>query len=204
MPEIPPASRRPLSHDPVPPDPTRPAEPRMPHGDRPDPCGDGPPEGWHGVFLTALRETGNVSAAARRAGTSRSVCYARRRRDTAFAAVWEDALEEAADRLEMEAFRRGVDGSVACAGLDGVQSGADAACRIQEASRGGTGRRLGPGGGGGARQPLGIADRPPRRRGGGASAYTVGRGPVSSCCARRRSGRRRQARPPAARCAPRP
>ena len=74
------------------------------------PHGDGPPEGWRGVFLAALRETGNVSAAARRAGTSRSVCYARRRRDTAFAAVWEDALEEAADRLEMEAFRRAVDG----------------------------------------------------------------------------------------------
>ncbi|MEC7212175.1 MAG: hypothetical protein VXW25_09205 [Pseudomonadota bacterium] len=45
----------------------------MPHGDAPDrggadPCGDGPPEGppegWRGVFLTALRETGNVSAAA--------------------------------------------------------------------------------------------------------------------------------------------
>ena len=87
----------------------------MPHGggldrDGADPCGDGPPEGWRGVFLTALRETGNVSAAARRAGTSRSVCYARRRRDTAFAAAWEDALEEAADRLEMEAFRRAVDG----------------------------------------------------------------------------------------------
>ena len=91
----------------------------MPHGDAPDrggadPCGDGPPEGppegWRGVFLTALRETGNVSAAARRAGTSRSVCYGRRRRDSGFAAAWEDALEEAADRLEMEAFRRAVDG----------------------------------------------------------------------------------------------
>ena len=91
----------------------------MPHGDAPDrggadPCGggppEGPPEGWRGVFLTALRETGNVSASARRAGTSRSVCYGRRRRDSGFAAAWEDALEEAADRLEMEAFRRAVDG----------------------------------------------------------------------------------------------
>ena len=83
----------------------------MPHGDGPDrdgpdPCGDGPPRGgWRGVFLTALRETGNVSAAVRCAGTCRSVCYARRRRDTVFAAVWEDALEEVADRLEMESFR---------------------------------------------------------------------------------------------------
>ena len=91
----------------------------MPHGDAPDrggadPCGggppEGPPEGWRGVFLTALRETGNVSALARRAGTSRSVCYGRRRRDSGFAAAWEDALGEAADRLEMEAFRRAADG----------------------------------------------------------------------------------------------
>ena len=73
-------------------------------------AGGSPPQGWRGVFLAALRETGNVSAAARRASTSRSVCYGRRRRDAGFAAAWEDALEEAADRLEMEAFRRAVDG----------------------------------------------------------------------------------------------
>ena len=75
------------------------------HGGAADPAG-----GRRAVFLTALRETGNVSAAARRAGTNRSVCYGWRRRDSGFAAAWEDALEEAADRLEMEAFRRAVDG----------------------------------------------------------------------------------------------
>ena len=78
----------------------------MPHGDAQDLCGDGPIEACRGVFLTALGETGNVSAVVRRAGASQSVCYARRRRDTVFAAVWEDALEEAADRLKMEAFLR--------------------------------------------------------------------------------------------------
>ena len=66
--------------------------------------------GWPTRFLAVLRETGNVSAAARQAGTSRSVCYRHRRRHAGFAAAWEDAVEEAADRLEMEAFRRAVDG----------------------------------------------------------------------------------------------
>ena len=49
------------------------------------------PQGWQAAFLVSLRQTGNVSAAAR-------------------AAAWADALEEAADRLEMEAFRRAVEG----------------------------------------------------------------------------------------------
>ena len=67
-------------------------------------------EGWQPVFLHALRASGNVSAAARAAGTCRSRCYEARRRDPGFAAAWADALEEAADRLEMEAFRRAVEG----------------------------------------------------------------------------------------------
>jgi hypothetical protein len=67
---------------------------------------DGAPPGWQEAFLGHLRETGNVSAAARAAGTCRSRCYEWRRRDPAFVAEWADALEEAADRLEMEAFRR--------------------------------------------------------------------------------------------------
>lgn len=71
---------------------------------------DGAPPGWQEGFLTHLRETGNVSAAARAAGTCRSRCYEWRRRDRGFAAAWADALEEAADRLEMEAFRRAVTG----------------------------------------------------------------------------------------------
>ena len=71
---------------------------------------DGAPPGWQEAFLGHLRETGNVSAAARAAGTCRSRCYEWRRRDPAFVAAWADALEEAADRLEMEAFRRAVKG----------------------------------------------------------------------------------------------
>ena len=71
---------------------------------------DGAPPGLQEAFLAQLRETGNVSAAARVAGTCRSRCYEWRRRDRVFAAAWADALEEAADRLEMEAFRRAVRG----------------------------------------------------------------------------------------------
>lgn len=67
-------------------------------------------DGWQLLFLVELRATGNVSAAARAAGTCRSRCYDARRRDPDFAAAWADALEEAADRLEMEAFRRAVEG----------------------------------------------------------------------------------------------
>ena len=57
-----------------------------------------------------LAETGNVSAAARHAGRPRSYVYDCRRRDAAFGAAWADALEEEADRLELEALRRAVDG----------------------------------------------------------------------------------------------
>lgn len=65
---------------------------------------------WQPVFLDGLRTTGNVSAAARAAQICRSRVYECRHRDPGFAAAWTDALEEAADRLEMEAFRRAVEG----------------------------------------------------------------------------------------------
>ena len=66
---------------------------------------------WQASFLTALRQTGNISAAAREAGVARSRCYDLRRRNPDFAASWEDALEEAADWLELEALRRAVEGT---------------------------------------------------------------------------------------------
>ena len=67
-------------------------------------------DSWQQRFLMRLAETGNVSAAARHAGRPRSFVYDCRRRDAAFGAAWADALEEAADRLELEALRRAVDG----------------------------------------------------------------------------------------------
>ena len=68
------------------------------------------PQGWQAAVLFSLRQTGNVSAAARAAGTCRSRCYQARQRDRSFAAAQADALKEAADRLEMEAFWRAVEG----------------------------------------------------------------------------------------------
>ncbi len=66
---------------------------------------------WRFLFLQALRETGNVSAAARTAGKSRAAIYRARKQLPDFAADWADALEEAADWLELEALRRAVDGT---------------------------------------------------------------------------------------------
>ena len=61
-------------------------------------------------FLEALAETGNVTLAARAIGFSRGGVYAHRQIDDAFAKAWEEAEEVAADRLEAEAWRRGVEG----------------------------------------------------------------------------------------------
>ena len=42
---------------------------------------------------------------------ARAQLYRLRKQDTAFAALWDDALEEAADWLELEALRRAMDGT---------------------------------------------------------------------------------------------
>ena len=65
---------------------------------------------WRFSFLQTLRETGNVSAAARHVGKSRAAVYRVRKQDDAFVADWDYALEEAADWLEFEALRRAVGG----------------------------------------------------------------------------------------------
>ncbi|GIX17682.1 MAG: hypothetical protein KatS3mg119_1868 [Rhodothalassiaceae bacterium] len=61
-------------------------------------------------FLAVLRETANVSAAARAVGMSRSGAYQLRQQDEAFRAAWDDALEEALDLLEAELWRRALKG----------------------------------------------------------------------------------------------
>lgn len=61
-------------------------------------------------FLDLLRETGNVTLAARACGMSRSRIYELRQREQAFADAWDDAVEEALDRIEREVLRRAVEG----------------------------------------------------------------------------------------------
>jgi len=66
---------------------------------------------WRSLFFDMLRKTGNVSAAARHAGRPRAYFYRLRKHDADFASDWDDALEEAADWLELEALRRAIDGT---------------------------------------------------------------------------------------------
>jgi len=63
------------------------------------------------TFLEAMRETCNVSHSARVAGLGRRTVYEWRDDDADFKAAWEDAEEEAADRLEKVARDRAIDGS---------------------------------------------------------------------------------------------
>lgn len=58
------------------------------------------------AFLAVLRETCNVSEAARSANVSRSSAYAHRDTDPDFARAWEDAEQEAVDKLEAVAWQR--------------------------------------------------------------------------------------------------
>ena len=61
-------------------------------------------------FLEALAATGNVTLAARAAAVSRTSVYAYRQADEDFERGWLEAEQIAGDRLEAEAWRRGVDG----------------------------------------------------------------------------------------------
>lgn len=65
---------------------------------------------WERAFLATLAQTGNVSESAVGARIARSVVYQAREEHPDFAARWDAALEEAADRLEQEARRRAVEG----------------------------------------------------------------------------------------------
>lgn len=64
----------------------------------------------HDTFLEGLRTHGCITLAAKTAGISREAAYWRRGKNPVYAAAWAEALELAADRLEMEARRRAVDG----------------------------------------------------------------------------------------------
>ena len=63
------------------------------------------------AFIAALRQCGNVLDACTTSGVVRRTAYKWRTDDEVFAAAWEEALDEAADRMEQEAFRRAVEGT---------------------------------------------------------------------------------------------
>jgi hypothetical protein len=63
-------------------------------------------------FLDSLAKTGNISAACRASGFPRKSAYRLREEDPDFAAAWEQALEEAVESLEQEAWRRAAKGSL--------------------------------------------------------------------------------------------
>lgn len=65
---------------------------------------------WKTPFLKNLRETGNILKACRAAKVARTTFYEHRKADAVFEAQVSEALEEAGDVLEAEAWRRAVKG----------------------------------------------------------------------------------------------
>jgi hypothetical protein len=62
-------------------------------------------------FIATLADSCNVSEACRAAGIGRTTAYEWKGEDASFAAAWEQAEQEAADKLEREAWRRAVEGT---------------------------------------------------------------------------------------------
>jgi hypothetical protein len=75
------------------------------------------------TFIETLRETANVSAAARAADINRRTAYNWRDDNPEFAADWDEALEEATDALEAEARRRALQGVAKPVFYQGVECG---------------------------------------------------------------------------------
>jgi hypothetical protein len=65
---------------------------------------------WKPVLLAELRECGNIGAACEKAQIGRTTFYDHKRDDPKFAEQVAEALEDAGDVLEREAFRRAVEG----------------------------------------------------------------------------------------------
>lgn len=62
---------------------------------------------WKVVFLRELARVGIVGAACKKAKVGRTTAYRVRDEDADFAAAWDAALDDAADDMETEAWRRG-------------------------------------------------------------------------------------------------
>lgn len=68
-------------------------------------------QAWAPTFLEALATCPNVSAAAKAAGINRQYAYEARDADPAFAAAWQDAIEQSTDSLVGEMYRRAIHGT---------------------------------------------------------------------------------------------
>lgn len=68
------------------------------------------PWGKKKQFIETLKQTGNVSAAARAIGVPRAKLYKKKKTDRKFSEEWQEALEEALDDLEEEVRRRALQG----------------------------------------------------------------------------------------------
>lgn len=62
-------------------------------------------------FTEVLRSTGNVSGAARAIGIGRGTAYRWRTVSPEFAGMWDEAIDEAVDTLEAEAWKRATEGT---------------------------------------------------------------------------------------------
>lgn len=65
-----------------------------------------PRRNWRKTFLDTLRNTANVRAACQAANVTRSNAYKFYHKDKKFAALWDEALEDACDVLEARAWKR--------------------------------------------------------------------------------------------------
>lgn len=65
---------------------------------------------WRLTFLTVMRETANVRLSCQFAGISRKTAYAHRAADEEFREQWDEALQDALDKIELAAYRHAHNG----------------------------------------------------------------------------------------------
>lgn len=65
---------------------------------------------WQERFLNALKKSANVYRSCLEAGVTRKTAYAHKKQDEEFALAWDEAIEDAVDTLEDEAWRRAYSG----------------------------------------------------------------------------------------------
>lgn len=89
-----------------------------------DPCNMKWTKRKQAVFLDVVRATGNISAGARAASLTAAQAYSHRKKDQAFRAAWDSALQGALDDLEGALRRCAVDGVEKAIYYGGKQCGA--------------------------------------------------------------------------------